>query len=199
MLGNLKGLLFMVVGAAILWSLFGGGSSSSSIDLAKVLDRTQIALKGFQENLNDNQVAELNDETLGKLPGLLQHVMNMEPHLHTAPIGVAVDKASTFQAFEDTNMDNVQDAGEGDLFKVEIDAEGKRLIASIPGGRSTASGMATGLLTGMLLGRLIGNQRSAGIKPGHFAGRSVQSKASYSRSRSSARSSARSGGRFSGK
>ena len=77
--------------------------------------------------------------------------------------------------------------------RIEIDFDGKRMIASDSAGTYTGLGMGSGLLTGMLMGHLLSNQRAAGIRQGHFANRNVQSRASYARSRT------RSGGRFGGK
>jgi len=200
-MGNIKYILGALFVGYLVISIFSGGSRSGGIDLAQVLDRTNVALKSFQTHLDEKQITKLNDEVLDPLTGLMQTAMNMEPAIHTSPIGVELVKGATFQAFDDKNMDNIQDNGEPNLFKVEVDFDGERLIASIGGEHSTSSGIARGLFTGMLLGHLMGRQRSAGIRSGHFANRKVQTKSSYVRSgaRSSARSSARSGGRFSGK
>ena len=203
-MGNIKYIIGALVVGYLVMSMFSGGSRGG-IDLAQVLDRTDVALKSFQSNLNDKKITKLDEKTLEPLTGLMQHAMNMEPAIHKTPIGIELVKGATFQGFDDKNMDNIQDYGEADLFKVEMDFDGERLIASIGGKQSTSSGMARGLITGMVLGHLMGRQRSAGVRSGHFANRKVQSKSAYTRSGgptrtgSSARSGARSGGRFGGK
>lgn len=191
---NLTGLAAALVVAA---SLSGCGSSDSGPDLGRVLDRTQQALKVFQNYLTKENAKELTEAHKQQLAAFMGNAMNIQPPVHTTPVGIKLLKDSTFEGFDDPNKNNFQDSGESRLFKVEIDFEGKRLIATSEGGRSTGMGLGTGLLAGMLMGRLLGGQRAAGVKPGAFANRKVESRSAYRASR--ARSSARSGGRFGGK
>ena len=180
-----------VLGAAlIITGCFGGDPGP---DLGKVLDRTAGALNIFQGALKKANVTEPTDQHMTQLSGLMQRAMNFEPPVYKKPIGVKLLKDATFEGFLDKNKDNKQDAGEKRLFKVEIDFEGKRLIATGEKGRSTGMGLATGFFAGMLMGRLLGSQRAAGVRPGRFANRKIQSRSNYARSR------ARSGGFFRGK
>lgn len=197
--GYLKGALFAAVAGYFAWSFLS--PASSDVDLGKVLDRTQHALASYNKYLNKNKITEVKKEHVTKMTGYVHEVMNVQPVLHNNPIGVKMLKDASFEGFDDGNNNNIKDSGDKKLFRVEIDFEGKRLIASDSEGRGfTGSGLVTGLLGGMLMGRLMGNQRSAGVRPGTLSNRSVTSRASYGRSRTSrARSSARSGGRFGGK
>lgn len=187
-----------IIGFAVLVAIgayvfFGDSSSSASADLGKVLDRTEVSLRSFQDHLTKQGVSQVSNEHMTQLTGFMQQALNTEPAIHTQPIGVQLLKDSTFEGFADANRDNVKDSGEDRLFTVEIDFDGKRLIATGVNGTSTGMGMGTGLLAGMLMGHLLSSQRAAGVQQGHFANRNVQSRDAY------ARSQARSGGRFSGK
>jgi hypothetical protein len=163
-------------------------------DMGAVLDRTSKALAAFQTHLEKQGVAQATNEHMSQLTGFLHRVLNHNPPVHTTPVGIKLLKDAKFEGFDDSNRDNVQDIGEKRLFTLEIDFDGKRLIATGQSGQSTGMGLASGLLTGMLLGRLLSNQRAAGIRPGHFAGRNVSPRSAYP-----ARARARSGGLFRGK
>ncbi len=183
--------IFAVVAVAVGISLFS--ESTPKIDLAKVLDRTNLALKSFQGHLTASGAKEVNKADMAKLPKVLQQALNNDPKFYSKPIGVKLLKDASFEGFTDENMNNIKDETDSKLFNVEIDFEGNRLIATGTSGRSTGMGLATGFLAGMLMGRLMGRQRSAGVKPGSFKNRKVESRSSYARSR------ARAGGRFGGK
>lgn len=188
---NIIGLVVLVAIGAYFFLGDTGGSSSA--DLGKVLDRTEASLRNFQQHMTTQNAQQLSNENMQQLTGIMQQALNAEPAIHSQPIGVALLKDSTFEGFADANRDNVKDTGEDRLFTVEIDFDGKRLIATGVNGTSTGMGLGTGLLAGMLMGHLLSNQRAAGVQQGHFANRNVQSRDAY------ARSQARSGGRFSGK
>ena len=199
--GYFKGALFAAVAGFFLWSFLSPGKPD--VDLGKVLDRTQHALVSYNNFLKKNDITDVKKEHVGKLTGYVHDVMNVAPALHQNPIGVKMLKDASFEGFDDSNNNNVKDAEDTKLFRVEIDFEGKRLIASdSQGGGFTGSGLMTGLVGGMLMGRLMGSQRAAGVRPGSMSSRSVTSRTAYGRSRAAstrARSSSRSGGRFGGK
>ncbi len=198
--GYLKGTLFAAVAVFFVWSFLSPGKPD--IDLGKVLDRTQHALVSYNSFLKKNSITEVKKEHVDKLTGYVHQVMNVEPALHQNPIGVKMLKDASFEGFDDSNNNNIKDSEDKKLFRVEIDFEGKRLIASDSKGQGfTGSGLMTGLIGGMLMGRLMGNQRAAGVRPGSMSSRNVTSRTAYGRSRATprARSSARSGGRFGGK
>ena len=182
-----------VVVAVGAWFFLGDTGKANDVDLGAVLDRTQTSLTTFQKHMTEKRIEKVTDEHLKVLANFMQESINLAPPIYTAPIGIQLLKDSSFEGFEDSNKDNVKDAGDKRLFTVEIDFDGKRLIATDTGGTSTGFGLGTGLLTGMLMGHLLSGQRAAGVQPGHFANRNVQSRSNYARTR------ARSGGRFGGK
>ncbi len=188
-----KYLGYLVIAVIAGYFFLGDMFTPARADLGAVLDRTILALTHFEKQVQKHQLTKLDEAALKQLEPLMQKAMNAKPPVYEKPVGVKLLKDASFQGFSDANGNNVEDAGDAKLFTVEIDFEGRRLIATGAGGASTGTRLASGLLGGMLLGSLMSNQRAAGVKPGAFANRKVQSRASYARSR------ARSGGRFGGK
>ncbi|MCA9566535.1 MAG: hypothetical protein KC656_01790 [Myxococcales bacterium] len=134
-------------------------------------------LKTFAANLNKSK------ETIG----------------YGKPLGVAFEKDGSFLGFEDPNGNMTKDAGEKDVFKVEVDWERERLIATDLQHKDyhrdhtyRPSGM--GFFGGYMVGRMLGGQTSAGITSSRFSSmtmkpsgyhKSVPGARSYSKSGSS--------------
>jgi len=186
-------VMLALVGGLGAWFLFGSGGSSGSARMSKVLDRSSMALATFQKHLETQKVAKVTDTQLKQLADFMRKAVNQQPAVYASPVGVNLLKDATFEGFNDPNRNNLKESSEKRLFKLEVDFDNKRLIASNNSGSSMGMGLAAGFLGGMLMSRLMGNQRAAGIRPGHFNKRNVSSRSSYARSR------ARSGGRFGGK
>lgn len=95
--------------------------------------------------------------------------LNQDPSLaHLGTIGVKPEADGSFSAFGDTNKNQIKDANEKELFKLELDAENNRLVASNENGvqeQPQQMGMGTGLLMGMLLGNMLSRQRMTGANP----------------------------------
>ncbi|MEE9444089.1 MAG: hypothetical protein V3V19_00350 [Cocleimonas sp.] len=129
--------------------------------------------------------------------------LNNEPSLASyGPMGVTAEKDGSFKTFSDTNKNNIKDAGEKDLFKVEADAENNRLVASNEEGvaEQSHSFMGSGFFMGMLLGNMLGGQRSMGVNPARRKATPKRSSVfNKSKSSPSARSRAGSGSHASGK
>jgi hypothetical protein len=189
----------------------------SGPDLGQVLDRTVKALGSYQNYLRKIEVKSATPEHIKEMTGLFRQVMNMNPKLHRSPIGIELHKDASFIGFEDRNDDNVRDAGEKKLFKVEIDYEGRRLIATSDEYSTAVRPQSSGFFLGIMMSNFERRQRSVGIERNAFANRNV---AALRSSRSvtgngtrsdrsglqrtstrsySARSRTRSGGLFSGK
>lgn len=114
---------------------------STSVNKDNVMDEFS---KQYATNLN-------NDSSLAKL----------------GPMGVSAEKDGSFLTYADANKNNVKDAGEKDLFKVEADTENNRLVAISEEGTTEQqhSFSGSGFLMGMLIGNMLSGQRSAGVNP----------------------------------
>ena len=132
--------------------------------------------------------------------------LNKEPSLASyGPMGVSAEKDGSFTTFADANKNNVKDAGEKNLFKVEADTENNRLVASNEEGvaEQSHSFMGSGFFMGMLLGNMLGGQRSMGVNPARRKATPSRSKgfgkSGFNKNSPSARSRAGSGSHASGK
>ncbi len=121
----------------------------------------------------------------------------MKKHGH---IGVKAESDGSFSAFADANKNNLQDAGEKKLFKVEADAQNNRLVASNEDGVAEQghSFSGSGFLMGMLMGNLLSRQMGAGVNPASRKA-TTSKRSSFGKSSPSARSRAGSGSHASGK
>ena len=172
-------------------------------DLGQVLDRTVYAMEYYhqQTTTDSEEVVEITDANMEEFRDIMTQVMNAQPAFHESNLGVALEEDASFTGFNDKNSDNVKDAGEKEIFRVEIDAERSRLIATdlVSGEATTFRASGTGFLAGALVGRLLGRQSRAGVKSSSFANRKTTARSSYDSKRSSARSRTRTGSSRSGK
>ena len=95
-----------------------------------------------------------------------------EPKVYPKTLGVIAEKDGSFTGFVDKNVNKLKDSGEPTAFKVEIDGEKQKLIAS-DSERSAESGiggmmmgMAGGMMMGMLMGSLMNRQSATNTRPG---------------------------------
>jgi len=182
-----------------------------SVDLGMVLDRTEFALvnyKGYSKIEIDENATEATPEQMEEFITFYRMMLNASPVYYQEKIGVEWRDDGSFIGFPDRNFDNLKNADEKSIFKVEVDIEKKRLIATGMEGDSTDMRYSgPSFVTGMLLGRVLGRQRTAGISSKTFANRSVTPRSSYKHASAakaktktrSARSSSRSGGVRTGK
>lgn len=111
------------------------------------------------------------------------------------PIGVAMLADGSVEGFRDTNANDIKDPYEKSIFKIEIDTERNRLIATDTQNnyrRSSGYSMMHGMFAGYFLSSMFGRQHHAGISPSRFANMKMSDnnyrKSAFSRFRSSARS-----------
>lgn len=194
MLNQIK---FLAVAGVILYFVFGfiKSDSEQTADLGQVLDRTEWAINAYQGYMAENEMTEVTGENMEEFKGLLVQVLNTDPRFYGKTLGLDIQDDATFLGFADANVNGMQDAGEGDVFTVEIDEANKRLIATDMAGNSSGLRFSgSGFLAGALIGSLINRQRTAGISAASFNNRSVTPRSSYR-----APTSARSGGLRAGK
>lgn len=179
-----------------------GASTQKGPDLGAVLDRTIMALEYAEAELEKPTADAEASAQMDVFTSLLHQSMNFEPKFYKKPVGIKLREDAAFVGFADLNGNNVVDAGEKDIFTVEIDGEQNRIIATdVISGEGTYRLSGSGLLTGYFIGRLLTRQRRSGVKPSSFANRSVKSSADYRKSRPApkARSRSRSGSARAGK
>jgi len=174
---------------ASLNSALGVASNTmTSMDKATTADSTTVNKDNVMDTFSKNYASNLNNE-----PSLAKY----------GPMGVSAEKDGSFSAFADANKNNIKDAGEKELFKVEADAEYNRLVASNEEGvaEQPHSFMGSGFFMGMLLGNMLSGQRSMGVNPARRKATSSRAsgKSSFGKSSPSARSRAGSGSHASGK
>ena len=153
--------------SAFTLSLLVGCGGSAAIDLNRVseiaTDSMQAMSRRTDINDGDKAIEALRKEFELKLNSSRPMVY---PESY---IAVTAEADGSFKGFKDVDNNHQQSAEEEDLFKIEIDTENQRVLASNPSGDETASspfsGMMTGMLMGMLMGNLMGRQRSAGVNP----------------------------------
>ena len=166
-------------------------NTSSLDDLNKALDVASSTMDTFEGNGDkvnkDNAMDVFSSDYASNL--------NKDQALaHLAPMGVKPEADGSFTSYADTNNNQIKDADEKSLFKLEVDAENNRLIASSENGVSEQPrmGMGTGFLMGMLMSNMMSRQRATGANP-------AARKATPRRAAPSARSKSGSGSHASGK
>ncbi|MEA3301821.1 MAG: hypothetical protein U9Q75_00975 [Pseudomonadota bacterium] len=171
------------------------------VDLDRVMKiATQSMQRYEQTNLNAVE-GTMDDLAMAQFSRDLADDLRMaQPPLYASPIGIVVAKDGSIQGYDDKNGNYIRETGEGDLFKIEIDSQNNRIIASNDGVvREQGMGMGTGLMMGMLMGSLMSRQSAAGIRPGAFNNKRATPKPRARTSFGSARSRAGSGSFSSGK
>lgn len=83
------------------------------------------------------------------------------------PIAVIPEADGSFSAYTDANNNQIKDADEKILFKLEADTKNGRLVASNEAGvaEQPHSFMGGGFFMGMLLGNMLSRQRMTGANP----------------------------------
>ncbi len=105
-------------------------------------------------------------------------------------IGAVMAKDGSVEGYIDYNKNGTQDINEKTAFKIEIDVERSRLIATDTQNsyrRSTGYRFAQGMFAGYLLRSMFGRQRSMGISSSRFSNMKMSSNNYRSKSRTSAK------------
>ena len=146
--------------------LAGCEKKSATADLDRVLGVTSESLTKF-ENTSDVSSSDINkDNVMSKFSGSYAKDLNAaQPPLNAGPIGVNSQTDGSLLGFDDKNNNQVKDEGEKDLFKMEVDTENNRLVASSEGEVREQGFSGSGLLMGMLIGNMLSRQRATGANP----------------------------------
>jgi len=189
------GLIAAVLGGVYLVSNNNSTPSfaEEEIDLNLALDITVDTLHSYSDSLGETK-PEGDAAFLGFAEKLGTNYNLAQPPLYKEQIGVSPQADASLMAFSDTNMNRALDEGEALLFKIEIDGEQSRIIASSNSGEVNDHHFSgTSLLTGYLIGSMLSRQRGAGVTSKQLASKKPIS------SQAAARSRAGSGSHSSGK
>lgn len=202
----------IVGGGLYLFGSFGSSTSdpkiaytSSDVDLKNALNVTVNTIAQVENELTkipaEKKAAEgFSDQALVTLSTELAVAYNaFKPPLDSSQrdaaepvrIGVVPLKDASLVAFGDKNNDQKFDKSEKALFRIEVDGENSRVVAT--GGNGTVSEHAfsgSGMLTGFLIGSMLSRQSSAGATSRVANKRPVS--ASQARARAATQSRARS-------
>jgi len=181
--------LSAIMTATIL--ITGCSSKPASLDLDRVLDVTASTLETFESRAQSDYGYE-TDADYTKTDVAMQDFIKQlrtnlnraNPQIHADPIGVNLADDGSIHGYNDANNNGSKDSDEVELFKVEIDSEKNRLIASSENYVRDHRFSGTGLLAGFLLGNLLGRQRNAGINPKSLSSKTAMSRSSYKSARS---------------
>ncbi len=192
MFGKLKYVIYAVVGIAVVFAVTNDKGSKSGgtshADLDQVLNVASGTFGSFENREDVNK-----DNVMDKFASsYTQNLNSTHPAIHAGAIGVEAKSDGSFGAFSDDNNNMTKDEGEQELFKLEVDSENNRLIASDETEVRESHFSGTGLLMGMLIGSMLSRQRATGTNP---AARKATPKSAHK----SARSRAGSGSHTSGK
>ncbi len=190
-------LTTVVVGAFALTAC--DQKKSATADLDRILGVASDSMVSFESKNSSNMEALNENNVMDKFSSNYASDLNASvPPIHSGPIGVKTEQDGSFAGFDDKNNNGVKDADEKDLFKLEVDTENNRLVASNEGEVRESGFSGSGLIMGMLLGNMLSRQRATGANP---AAKRATPKRSASKSKSfgNAKSRVGSGSHSSGK
>lgn len=159
-------------------------SSKDDIDLNQVLDVTVETIHAFEES-NQGQVPENEDSAFIQFAEELEINYNQaQPAIYKEPVAVAPQQDASLIAFIDKDANNNFSEGDEGLYKIEIDGENSRILATDSNGAVGESRISgSGLLTGFLLGSMLSRQRTAGVNPKSLSSKKTQTAKQAARSR----------------
>ncbi len=148
------------------FALTACGEKSATADLDRVLGVASNSMTSF-ESKNTSNLAALNEgNVMDKFSSNYAAELNAsQPPIHKGTVGVKSQKDGSFAGFDDKNKNGVKDEGEEDIFKLEVDTENNRLVASNDGEVRESGFSGSGLLMGMLIGNMLSRQRATGANP----------------------------------
>jgi len=139
---------------------------SATADLDRVLGVASDSMVSFESKNSSNMDALNEGNVMDKFSSSYATNLNAsQPPIHSGPVGVKSQKDGSFAGFDDKNSNGIKEEGEEDLFKLEVDTENNRLVASDNGEVRESGFSGSGLIMGMLLGNMLSRQRATGANP----------------------------------
>jgi len=165
---------------AVLITLAGCQERESTADLDRILGVASDSFNSFESseaNINEENAMDVFAQDYANNLNSVQPLAYSE-----GTVGVQAQSDGSFAGFHDANNNQIKDAGEKDLFNLEIDAENQRLLAS--DGEAVheqpySGGMGNGFLMGMLLGNMLSRQSVAGVRPSTRTAKPRASRSSF--------------------
>jgi len=191
---NVKYHIVGLISASMMLTACGGSDPVEVVDLDKVLDVVTATFDTL-DSASPDGVGETavdpaqSDEKMQDFLVLCTANLN-DAKIVSQPIGLALLSEGAFEGFMDPNQNGTKDSGEKQIFKVEIDAERNRLIASDTQYQRDAGFNPTGLLAGLLIGSMLSRQRASGVNTNRFKNQKMSPKSYHSSAVSKASSSA---------
>lgn len=181
------GLIALVLGGVYLFAsnsnLGSNNYAQADIDLNQALDITVETLHDYEDSFGEQKPG--GDAAFIGFADKLGTNFNMaQPALYEGQIGVSPQSDASLLAFHDSNANRTFEEGEDALFKIEIDGEQSRIIASSRSGAVNEHHFSgTSLLTGYLIGSMLSRQRGAGVTSQQLASKKPISAQAAARSR----------------
>lgn len=177
-------------------------NTSSLAELNRALDVASNTMGSFEQKNSGAEGSVNKDNAMDVFSKDYAENLNKDqPLAHLGHLGVKAEADGSFAAYADKNKNNTQDADEDGVFKLEVDAENDRLVASNENAvqDQPQMGMGSGLLMGMLLGNMMSRQRMTGANPASKKATPRARKAAPAKKSNTMRSRAGSGSHTSGK
>ncbi len=182
-------LLSILMTGLSLMIIVGCSQQKESVDLDKVLNIMQSTLDDLNKSTPVNKDQGIytdnnSSDTMSPIPPDNQNeaynqafIQRFQKNLNNAQIaqgqiGVQMPKDGSVEGYIDYNNNFSQDSNEKTVFKVEIDVERNRLIATDTQNqyrRSTGYSFAQGMFAGYIFRSMFGMQRGMGIMPSRFS------------------------------
>lgn len=153
------------------------GPNQSEAKLSKVLDIAKNTMTRM--NLTDSKVKASESADLFAIN--LTDAVNYNK-VYNQQISIIAQKDGSFDGFYDNNLNNIKDSSEKSVFKLEVDGNSNKLIASnSDSNKSVSSGFnMSGLFMGMMIGNLLSRQSSSGISREQMSRKSSSARSSSS-------------------
>jgi len=198
-------ILKYVIIAAVIGAIYfsdrsdDGGYVEDDIDLNQVLDVTVDTLYAYQKELDGQKgEPEADQAFIGFAEELAVNYNKSQPVIYNkGSIGVSPQNDASLLAYSDTNINRELDKGEELLFRIEIDGEKARIIASSRSGAVNDHHFSgTSLLAGYLIGSMLSRQSAAGVSAKSLANKkTITAKQAASQARARAGSGSHSKGK----
>jgi len=143
-------------------------NTSSLADMNRALEVASTTMTTMDKTTTSANSSVTKETAMSDFSKSYAEKLNNDPKMaQYKPIGVVPGADGSFSAFTDANNNQIKDADEKVIFKLEADAKNGRLVASNEAGvaEQSHSFMGGGFFMGMLLGNMLSRQSMTGANP----------------------------------